>query len=703
MCINPFHHKEISCMSRSFHRVFLFSIIGAFVLILCSNASALPVRLRSEIAPPCTSSQGNSLRYADLFGSGNIVVQGSYGCRGAFIYDVTNPDSPVLASWYNPSPNQGFLEAIVVGNRGYFGAGTNTSGGGGVHIVDLTNPYSPVFLGVVNSTNGNGHNVIHEMVVFDQGGSTFLVENYNSLSTKTIKVINVTNPAAPVFVRDITPTEPQWVHAMVVKGNRMFFSGWGNSTSRGRTEIYDITNIATQAPTLLGYVTDLSSITAGNSMHSAWPSEDGNWLYSCRETNNGNGDVRVYDITNPATPLLVKSVGMVALGLNAVTPHNPVVHGNFLYVAWYQAGLQIFNISNRANPVRVGQYDTFPGAFAPPVREKETGAEPWDMFCGTNIGENALPTTYDGAWAVYPNLGTNKIVIGDLARGMLIVDTSLITQPTRVLMAAGDGRGTNVSVHSPQTGNWEMAVDSKMEAAGFRQTGDIIVSADYDGDEVSDFAVFHPATGTWQIQGSRSGVRSVQFGMRGDVPVQADYDADGRTDVAVWRPSTGTWYVMQSIVGFRATQWGTAGDVPLTGDYDGDGKADVAVWRPSNGVWHILPSTAAIPVYQAFGQSGDRPLKADFDGNGTSDYAVYRPSSGSWYILDPITRNFSAYQFGTAEDVPVATDYDRDGRDDIAVFRPSTNTRYGINSANGELFSDQMRSINESVLQAKTR
>lgn len=671
----------------------LLSIVAAFVMILSSDASAIPVRLRSQIAPTCSAGNQN-LKYADIFAEGNIAVQGSYSCRGAFIYDITNPDAPVLASHYNPTPSQQFLEAIVVGNRGYFGSGT---GGGGVHIVDLTNPYSPVFLGAVNSTNATAHNSIHEMVVFSQNGGTFLVENFNSLSTKTIKVINVTNPAAPVFVRNITPTEPQWVHAMVVKGNRMFFSGWGNSTNRGRTEIYDISNITTQAPVLLGFISDLSSVTAGNSMHSAWPSEDGNWLYSCRETNNGTGDVRVYDITDPASPVLMNSIGMVELGLNAVTPHNPVVYGNFLYVAWYQAGLQVFNISNRANPVRVGQYDTYPEAFAPPAREVQAraDAEPWDLVCGSQFVQRGLPTSYEGAWAVHPNLGQSKILVGDMKRGLFILDTSLISSPVRVNMAASDGRVANVSVHSPTTGDWLMTVDWKMEAAGFRQPGDIIVSADYDGDKVSDFAVFHPGSGTWQMLQSKAGLVTVQFGMRGDIPVHADYDGDGKTDIAVWRPSNGMWYVMQSVSGFRATQWGTAGDKPLTGDYDGDGRADTAVWRPSNGFWYVLPSTAAIPVYQPFGQTGDRPLNADFDGNGTSDFAVYRPSNGSWYILDPATRNFTAYTFGASEDMPVPADYDADGKDDIAVFRPNANSRYGVNSSDGGMFTSEVRSISD--------
>ena len=304
---------------------------AAFILLSFSVGSAQHVHLRSQLNPPCPSGAGSNLKFADIFAEGNTAVQGSYGCRGAFIYDITNPAAPVLASWYNPGNSQQFLEAVIVGNRGYFGSG---NGGGGVHIVDLTNPYSPVLLGTVDQSHGNAHNYIHEMVVFQQNGGTYLVENYNSLGTRTIKIINVTNPAAPVFVRNLIPTEPQWVHAMVVKGNRMFTSGWGNQSSRGRTEIYDISNITTQEPVLLGYIEDPTGIQAGNNMHSAWPSEDGNWLYSCRETNNGDGDVRVYNISDPAHPLQVNRLSMQALHLNAVSPHNPVVSGNFLFVSW---------------------------------------------------------------------------------------------------------------------------------------------------------------------------------------------------------------------------------------------------------------------------------------------------------------------------------------------------------------------------------
>ncbi|NOT49582.1 MAG: hypothetical protein HOP17_17800, partial [Acidobacteria bacterium] len=150
--------------------------IFAAAVVILNLAFVLPteaqkVRLRAQITPACNT--GSNLKFSDIYADGNIAVQGSYNCRGAFIYDISNPDAPVLSSWYNPGNSQQFLEAIVIGNRGYFGSGN----GGGVHIVDLTNPANPQLLGVVNSTTGGGLNSIHEMVVW----GNFLIENANTL------------------------------------------------------------------------------------------------------------------------------------------------------------------------------------------------------------------------------------------------------------------------------------------------------------------------------------------------------------------------------------------------------------------------------------------------------------------------------------------------------------------------------------------
>jgi hypothetical protein len=661
----------------------VLSLVFGAVLLSVEVVPAQKVRLRSRIAPGCATT--SSLKYADIYAEGDVAVQGSYNCRGAFIYNINNPDVPVLANWYNPGANQQFLEAIVLNGRGYFGSGN----GGGVHVVDLSQPNNPVLLGIVNSTNGNAHNSIHEMVVFEQNGATILVENFNSLTgNKTLKFINVTNPASAVWIRDLTPTEPQWVHAMHVRGNRMFTSGWGNSTNRGRTEIYDISNIAAQAPTLLGFISDQTSITAGNSMHSSWSSEDGNYLYSCRETSTGSGDLRVYDISNPAVPLLVRKITMNDLGLNAVTPHNPVVVGNYLYIAWYQAGIQVFDISTPSNPVRVGQYDTYQTQFAPSAEELKLleAADPWDIMCGGQNLQNSLPTTYDGNWAVYPLLGQNKILAGDLTNGLLVLDASEIGMTLRNKVADFDGdRKTDFSVFSPSTGVWqtERSSTGQITFTPWGEATDKILSGDYDGDGSTDLAVFRPSSGTWYIWSSGAGIIVTTFGQNGDVPVPADYDADGKTDVAVWRPSNGTWYIRQSTLGYRIQTWGVNGDKALAGDFEGDGKADMAIWRPSTGFWYIIQSSSSIPSVTVWGQNGDKPLLADFDGDGRADVSLYRPSTGNWYIKNSRDNSFAVYLFGIEEDVPVPADYDGDGRSDVAVFRPSTDTWYRLNSSDG--------------------
>ncbi len=685
-----FFPGEFNSPNMSLNNFRFLSFVFVFAVLLFGlneNLSAQKVKIRSKITPTtCTTS--SSLKFADIYADGNLAVMGSYQCRGAFIFNVSNPDAPTVLAHYNPGNNIQFLEAIVVGNTGYFGSGNSN----GVHIVDLSVPSSPQLLGIVNVANGNGFSSIHEMMVFEQNGQTILLINSNSTSNKILKFINVTNPAQPVHIRDLNPTEPQWVHAMHIRGNRLFTSGWGNSSNRGRTEIYDISNIATQAPTLLGYIDDQSSVTAGNNMHSSWTSEDGNYLYSAREITNSNGpnpgDVRVYNITNPAQPVLVNSLKMVDLGLNAVTPHNPVVMGNKLYVSWYQAGIQVFDISNPAEPKRIGQYDTYSPTFAPEENAGSLTDEPWDLVCGSENLQNALPTTYDGNWAVFPFLGEDKVLAGDLTGGLFILDASAANAPLKNRVSDFDGDGkTDYSVFTPATGIWqvEQSSDNSQSQTGFGLSGDKIVTGDYDGDGKADMAIFRPSTGTWWIRRSSdpNNFMAVQFGLSTDIPVAADYDADGRTDIAVFRPSNGVWYIQQSTLGLRIVQWGTNGDKPVTGDFEGDGKADLTVYRPGTGVWYVMKSSSSQWYAIQFGVSTDKPLSADFDGDGRNDIAVYRPSTGVWYIIKSGDNSILALQFGVAEDMPIPSDFDGDGEADIAVFRPSSNVWYRLDSSNG--------------------
>ena len=152
-----------------------FCVAAIISTILIANAQAQKVRLRSQVTPVCTQNNdiisNEFVKFADVYADGNIAVLGGFECSGVFIFDITDRDHPILASRYNPggsaTSNAGaFIEAIVVGNRGYFGSGY---GSRGVHIVDLTDPYNPVLIGVVDTTHGNGFANIHEIMTHDHG------------------------------------------------------------------------------------------------------------------------------------------------------------------------------------------------------------------------------------------------------------------------------------------------------------------------------------------------------------------------------------------------------------------------------------------------------------------------------------------------------------------------------------------------------
>src|SRR5581483_5379573 len=323
--------------------------------------------------------------YAGVWGDGNYAYLASERRNGVLIYDISNPDAPVLASYYNPiTPNSLDMEDVKVANGvGFFADNM----GSGLHIVDVSDPTNPQLLSQITSANG-GYNNTHKVSIW--GNFVFIAQNLTAPAL--IQVFDVTNPAVPVYKMTMTATDPQWINDIDIQQTtsgsvRLYTAGWG-----GKCDIWDITNLATQAPVLLG------SFSAGIDGSSASATADGNYLAYSRKTIDGTSEVKIYNISNPAAATVASTITMSGWGIDAIAPHDPKIMGNLMYVSWYQAGTLIFDITDPTKPVLVGSYDTWPGSV------------------------NA--SQLDGNWGVYPYLGQDRVLLSDRNTGLYIIDAT---------------------------------------------------------------------------------------------------------------------------------------------------------------------------------------------------------------------------------------------------------------------------------------
>ena len=308
-------------------------------------------------ALPLSDSASVSLwRDMKVYADHVFVVADAAGAHGIQVFDLTqlrgltaDPDRTFeetghydgIFSAHNIVINEDSGFAYVVG-----ASSGGTTCGGGLHMVDVREPSNPTFAGCF------------------QDASTGLAGTGYSHDAQCI---NYRGP------------DPD--HA----GSEICFGANENALS-----IADVTDKENPRA--------ISTASYPNSayLHQGWVSEDHRFFFMNDEGDEISGQASrtrtlVWDIEDLDDPVLLTE----HLGTTEASDHNLYVRGNLMYQSNYVSGLRILDVTDPANPVEVGWFDTVPQ------------------------GEDA--PGFAGSWSNYPFFDSGTILVTSMREGLFLL------------------------------------------------------------------------------------------------------------------------------------------------------------------------------------------------------------------------------------------------------------------------------------------
>jgi len=303
--------------------------------------------------------------------------------NGTSIIDITDPSNAAEVAFI-PGSQSIWKDIKTYQNYAYV---VNESGGG-MQIIDLSN--LPTSASIAATYNGFSfmHNIHIDVL------NAMLYADHASGNDPCI-AISLADPVSPVEVSTFGIHN----HDSYARNGIVYLSEGTNGT----IGVFDLTTPA--SPVLLQRFT----VPAAGYVHNAWATEDGNYLITTEETTGKT--IKVWDVSDLNNISLVGEI----LGAGGLA-HNAHIKGNYAYVSHYADGLKIYDISDPANPVEAGYYDT----------------------------NSATGGGFDGAWGAFPFFASGKILISDQQNGLFVVRFSPLV-------------GVNTPVSSGEPTQFELA------------------------------------------------------------------------------------------------------------------------------------------------------------------------------------------------------------------------------------------------------
>ncbi len=353
-------------------KLYFLLAIYLFGLVQLQAQTPINTTLRSNVT---VNDYSNDVwGYVDSLGNEYALMGGR---DSTYIFDVTNPDTPVLIKSIS-GVNSIWRDLKTYNKKMYVVA---DQGSDGVLIADLSNlqdsvPYT--FWHPTLQINGNNFTLdrCHNIYI-DEDGFAYL------------SGCNIGKRGILIFDLNITPDTPTYVgienvqysHDVYVRDDLMYTS----EVYKGWFGVYDITDKTT--PTLLARQT-----TGYNFTHNTWLSDDSNILYTTDE--KANAYVESYDISDLDNIIFLdRFQPLETQGTNTI-PHNVHVLDSYLIISHYTDGIVIVDAAQPDNLIQVGSYDTWTGANG----------------------------NFNGCWGAYPFLPSGRILASDIQGGLFVID-----------------------------------------------------------------------------------------------------------------------------------------------------------------------------------------------------------------------------------------------------------------------------------------
>ncbi|NTX36477.1 hypothetical protein HUA78_18710 [Myxococcus sp. CA033] len=266
----------------------------------------------------------------------DLTVSGGYayvpaGPEGFFVFDVTNPAEARRVGEGNPG-NDVYTDVAVKGTTLFVASQKN-----GLALYNVANPAAPAFLRALADP------AVEVVSLAVEGNLLFAA---SPAPNGEVLIFDVTTPVQPklvdrYFVEGAQPQGGEVPMDVMAVGNRLYVSNWTYGVT-----VSDITTPST--PKLLGRFSGGTSRTVA-----VGTVGDRTLAFSAGE--DWDAHLTVLDVASPATVLQVgefrirPEVSIRALALS----------GAKLYVAHYQDGLRVLDVSNPSVPRQVAYYNTW--------------------------------------------------------------------------------------------------------------------------------------------------------------------------------------------------------------------------------------------------------------------------------------------------------------------------------------------------------